>query len=259
MLRWLVVCTRRGTHSDNVQIGRHLYVSITYRLCEYGKFNSPGLGRGRPRSTTPEVQEEILEAVNMTPSISTRRVALQVNVPHTTVWRLLKEYQFVKLESQRNATGLYIDININTVTGKQCMATCTLVQEEAYPLAATKARWCYKRPAVEVSKEIGLEVNPEKTNYTIISGDENIVRNGNIKIGNVSFEEVEKFKYLEAIVTNINDTQEEIKHRINMENACYYSVEKLLSSLLSKNLKLEFIKQLYYRLFFMVVKLGLSL
>ncbi|KAJ4445070.1 hypothetical protein ANN_06869 [Periplaneta americana] len=60
------------------------FVRLHYRLCEYGKFNSPGLGRGRPRSTTPEVQEEILEAVNMTPSISTRRVALQVNVPNTT-------------------------------------------------------------------------------------------------------------------------------------------------------------------------------
>ncbi|KAJ4443132.1 hypothetical protein ANN_04782 [Periplaneta americana] len=55
---------------------RKTFVSLHYRLCEYGKFNSPGLGRGRPRSTTPEVQEEILEAVNMTP-ISTRRVALQ--------------------------------------------------------------------------------------------------------------------------------------------------------------------------------------
>ncbi|KAJ4442662.1 hypothetical protein ANN_04251 [Periplaneta americana] len=72
---------------------RKTFVRLHYRLCEYGQFNSPGLGRGRPRSTTPEVQEEILEAVNMTPSISTRRVALQVNVPHTTVWRLLKEYQ----------------------------------------------------------------------------------------------------------------------------------------------------------------------
>ncbi|KAJ4442110.1 hypothetical protein ANN_11976 [Periplaneta americana] len=72
---------------------RKTFVRLHYRLCEYGKFNSPGLGRGRPRSTTPEVQEEILEAVNMTPSISTRRVALPVNVPHMTVWRLLKEYQ----------------------------------------------------------------------------------------------------------------------------------------------------------------------
>ncbi|KAJ4429844.1 hypothetical protein ANN_22048 [Periplaneta americana] len=90
---------------------------------------------------------------------------------------------------------------------------------------------------LEASKEIGLEVNPENTKYMIVSHDENIVRNGNIKIGNLSFEEVEKFKYLGATVTNINDTPEEIKHRINMGNACYYSVEKLLSSsLLSKNL-----------------------
>ncbi|KAJ4431303.1 hypothetical protein ANN_19900 [Periplaneta americana] len=55
--------------------------------------------------------------------------------------------------------------------------------------------------------------------------------------------EVEKFKYLGARVTNINDTREEIKHRINMGNACYYSVEKLLSSsLLSKNLKVRIYK-----------------
>ncbi|KAJ4428289.1 hypothetical protein ANN_24307 [Periplaneta americana] len=46
-----------------------------------------------------------------------------------------------------------------------------------------------------------------------------------------------------ATVTNINDTREEIKHRINMGNACYYSVEKLLSSsLLSKNLKVRIYK-----------------
>ncbi|KAJ4435840.1 hypothetical protein ANN_18459 [Periplaneta americana] len=53
---------------------------------------------------------------------------------------------------------------------------------------------------------------------------------------------MEKFKYLGAGVTNINDTREEIKHRINMGNACY-SVEKLLSSsLLSKNLKVRIYK-----------------
>ncbi|KAJ4444236.1 hypothetical protein ANN_06027 [Periplaneta americana] len=97
---------------------------------------------------------------------------------------------------------------------------------------------------LEASKEIGLEVNPEKTKCMIIlSRDENIVRNGNIKIGNLSFEEVEKFKYLGATVTNINDTREEIKHRINMGNASYYSIEKLLSSsLLSKNLKVRIYK-----------------
>ncbi|KAJ4445822.1 hypothetical protein ANN_12507 [Periplaneta americana] len=115
---------------------------------------------------------------------------------------------------------------------------------------------------LEANKEIVLEVNPEKTKYMIMSRDQNIVRNGNIKIGNLSFEEVENFKYLGATVTNINDTREEIKHRINMGNAYYYSVEKLLSSsLLSKNLKVRIYKTVitYYRLFFMVVKLGLSL
>ncbi|KAJ4431801.1 hypothetical protein ANN_20406 [Periplaneta americana] len=91
---------------------------------------------------------------------------------------------------------------------------------------------------LEANKAIGLEVNPEKTKYVIVSRDQNIVRNGNIKIGDLSFEEVEKFKYLGATVTDINDTREEIKRRINMGNACYYSVEKLLSSsLLSKNLE----------------------
>ncbi|KAJ4444056.1 hypothetical protein ANN_05845 [Periplaneta americana] len=58
--------------------------------------------------------------------------------------------------------------------------------------------------------------------------------------------EEEKFKYLGATVTKyINDIREEIKHRINMGNACYYSVEKILSlSLLSKNLKVRIYKRI---------------
>ena len=61
-------------------------------------------------------------------------------------------------------------------------------------------------------------------------------------------------------VTNTNDIREEIKRRISMGNACYYSLEKILSSrLLSKELKVNiYIKLLYYRLYCMVVKLGLS-
>ncbi|KAJ4433409.1 hypothetical protein ANN_15668 [Periplaneta americana] len=35
---------------------------------------------------------------------------------------------------------------------------------------------------LEASKEIGLELNPEKTKYKIMSRDQNIVRNGNIKL-----------------------------------------------------------------------------
>ncbi|KAJ4447721.1 hypothetical protein ANN_09729 [Periplaneta americana] len=96
---------------------------------------------------------------------------------------------------------------------------------------------------LEATKAIGLEINPEKTKYTITSRDQNIVRNGNIKIGDLSFEELEKSKYLGATIINVNATREEIKRRLNMGNACYYSVEKLLSSsLLSKNLKVRIYK-----------------
>ncbi|KAJ4445883.1 hypothetical protein ANN_12568 [Periplaneta americana] len=41
---------------------------------------------------------------------------------------------------------------------------------------------------LEASKAIGLEVNPEKTKYMIMSRDQNIVRNGTIKIGDLSIE-----------------------------------------------------------------------
>jgi len=61
-----------------------------------------------------------------------------------------------------------------------------------------------------------------------------------MKINNGSFERVEEFKYLETTLTNRNSIQEEIKSRLKSGNACYYSVQNLLSSsLLSKNLKIE--------------------
>jgi hypothetical protein len=51
---------------------------------------------------------------------------------------------------------------------------------------------------------------------------------------------VEDFKYLGTTLTNRNSIQEEIKNRLKSGNACYYSVQKLLSSrLLSKNLKIR--------------------
>ncbi|KAJ4436784.1 hypothetical protein ANN_16916 [Periplaneta americana] len=72
---------------------------------------------------------------------------------------------------------------------------------------------------LEASKEIGLEVNPEKT------------KGEKIQIPGSNSNKI------------INDTRQEIKHRINMGNACYYSVEKLLSSSLpSKNLKVRIYK-----------------
>jgi hypothetical protein len=57
------------------------------------------------------------------------------------------------------------------------------------------------------------------------------------------FENVEQFKYLGTTITNRNLIQEEIKRRLNSGNACYHSVQNLLSSrLLSKNIKTRIYK-----------------
>jgi predicted ABC-class ATPase len=59
-------------------------------------------------------------------------------------------------------------------------------------------------------------------------------------MNNSTFERLEEFKYLGTTLTNQNAIQEEIKSRLRAENACYYSVQNLLSSrLLSKNLKIK--------------------
>ena len=51
---------------------------------------------------------------------------------------------------------------------------------------------------------------------------------------------VEEFKYLGTTITDQNSIQEEIKSRLKSGNACYHSVQNLLSSrLLSKNLKIK--------------------
>jgi hypothetical protein len=61
-----------------------------------------------------------------------------------------------------------------------------------------------------------------------------------MKIGNRSFENVSQFKYLGTTVTNQNLVQEKIKRRLNSGNACYHSVQNLLSSrLLSKYVKVR--------------------
>jgi hypothetical protein len=96
---------------------------------------------------------------------------------------------------------------------------------------------------LEASTNIGLEINAEKTKYIIMSRYPNSGQNQNIRIANESFENMAKFKYLGATLTNRNDTIDENKSRLNSGNACYYSVQNLLSSrLMSKNLKIKIYK-----------------
>jgi hypothetical protein len=64
----------------------------------------------------------------------------------------------------------------------------------------------------------------------VLSFHQNPGQNCNLLIANKSLENVEKFKYLRAAVTDQNCIHEEIKSRLNLGNACCHPVQNLLSS-----------------------------
>jgi hypothetical protein len=68
---------------------------------------------------------------------------------------------------------------------------------------------------LEASRDIGLEMNAEKTKYMIISRHPNSEQNQNIRTANESFEKVAKFEHLGTTLTNQNDIRDEIKGRLN--------------------------------------------
>jgi sorting nexin-29 len=89
---------------------------------------------------------------------------------------------------------------------------------------------------LHASKEVGLEVNPEKTKYMLVSHGQKAGQGQSIKTANRSFEDVAKFKCLGTTLTDQNCIHEEITSRLNLGNTCYHSVQSLLSShLLSRN------------------------
>ena len=70
--------------------------------------------------------------------------------------------------------------------------------------------------------------------------DKNAGRIHSLKIDNSTFERVEEIKYLGTTLTNQKSIAEEIKSRLKSGNACYHSVQNLLSSrLIYKNFMIK--------------------
>ena len=79
----------------------------------------------------------------------------------------------------------------------------------------------------------------------VMSRDQNAGRIQSVRNDNSTIERVEDFKYLETTLTNHNSIPEEIKSRLRSGNACYDSVQNLLSSrLLYVNLKIKIYMEL---------------
>jgi hypothetical protein len=83
---------------------------------------------------------------------------------------------------------------------------------------------------IDASKVVILEINVEKSENMLMSRHHKTGQNRDIKIANRLFEYVSQFKYLGTTVTNQNLIQEKIKRRLNFGNACYRSVQNLLSA-----------------------------
>jgi hypothetical protein len=72
VLLWELVVRNKKAIQDEDVGDRTTFVSIHRRLCEHRNVTARAVYRERPRSTAPDVDEEILDIENETSGISTR-------------------------------------------------------------------------------------------------------------------------------------------------------------------------------------------
>jgi hypothetical protein len=85
----------------------------------------------------------------------------------------------------------------------------------------------------------------------LLSRHQNAGQNDDMKTANGPFENMARLKYVGTTVTDQSLIQEEIKRRLNSDNVCYHSDQKLLSS----RLRCKIIKVKIYRIIILPVVL----
>jgi hypothetical protein len=81
---------------------------------------------------------------------------------------------------------------------------------------------------LDTNKEVGLEVNSEKTTYMLMARYQKIGQKHSMKIANKSFEDLAKFKYRGITLADQHCMHKEIKIRLNLGNASNHLVQSCL-------------------------------
>ena len=90
---------------------------------------------------------------------------------------------------------------------------------------------------------ICLEVNAKKIKYIAMFREQHARKDHKRRQAIKLSERVKQFRYLGSFLTHQNLIHEEIKSRLKSRNACYHSVQNLLSSILfSKNINITIIQ-----------------
>jgi len=81
---------------------------------------------------------------------------------------------------------------------------------------------------IDVSKQMSLPINEEKTKYMILSWKNN--RHSNLIVREMDFKLVKNFKYLVVELSVSRNNHKEIQNRINSANKCFFGFKKILKS-----------------------------
>ena len=88
------------------------------------------------------------------------------------------------------------------------------------------------------AKEIGLEVNADKTKYKVVSRDQRAGRNHSVKIDSNPIEGVEEFQYFGTTLTNESCIQVEVKSSLKFgECLLLFGAEAFVFPFITQKLK----------------------
>lgn len=123
----------------------------------------------------------------------------------------------------------YVLRKLNTKGSLRCKGSQIIAYADDL-VVMTKRREIMESILKEIETEgrkIGLEINIEKTKFMKIGQR---LKEKSVKIGENSFEVVNKIKYLGTVISDVRNKQEELQDKIQTANKAFYTNKKILSN-----------------------------